>query len=220
MCGSTAHPAPAVLAGETATQEEMENAEAALNAAKDRLHDADAQAREIKSAIETDQKRLEDAGIVGTAQEIRAQAKRLTEEAEKLRAADKEAQEKLSKLEKAFERDNTSYNTAHENVAETKAKHVELTSEFNRLLAENGFEDRADYDAAKRSLKDVERMDADIRKYGEERKSCEDMIESLQQKLAGKQLTDVAALETEQKALDGLLTEIEKDERSETAAFR
>ena len=211
VCGSTAHPAPAVLAGETATQEEMENAEAALSAAKDRLHDANAQAREIKSAIETDQKRLEDAGIVGTAQEIRAQAKRLTEEAEKLRAADREAQEKLSKLEKAFERDNTSYNTAQENVAETKAKHVELTSEFSRLLAENGFEDRADYDAAKRSLKDVERMDADIRKYGEERKSCEDMIESLQQKLAGKQLTDVAALETEQKALDGLLTEIEKD---------
>lgn len=220
VCGSTAHPAPAVLAGETATQEEMENAEAALNAAKDRLHDADAQAREIKSAIETDQKRLEDAGIVGTAQEIRAQAKRLTEEAEKLRAADKEAQKKLSKLEKAFERDNTSYNTAQENVAETKAKHVELTSEFNRLLAENGFEDRADYDAAKRSLKDVERMDADIRKYGEERKSCEDMIESLQQKLAGKQLTDVAALETEQKALDGLLTEIEKDAKERNSRLQ
>ena len=220
VCGSTAHPAPAALAGEAATQEEMESAEAALNAAKNRLHDADGQAREIKSAIETDQKRLKDAGIAGTAQEIRAQAKQLTEEAEKLRAADREAQEKLSKLEKALERDNTSYNTAKESVADAKARHDELTAEFNRQLTANGFEDRADYAAAKRSEKDIERMDADIREYGEERKSCEDMIKSLQKKLEGKQRVDVAALEAEQNTVQALLDEINRKEKARSGSIQ
>lgn len=213
VCGSKEHPAKAVPSAESVTQAELQSTEDALGTAKDRLSSENARAERIKGQMESAEKQLAETGVVGTADEIRRRAEQMQQDAKRLRKISEDAQKALNDLQREYGVAQEKLSSTLKRLEEERAKQSALSAEFERQLVEFGFENRADYEAARLAPQEIEKLDAQIRRHGEERSACESQVGALRNELTGRQRVDLSALEQEKQSADVQKREIEKEEK-------
>ena len=91
------------------------------------------------------------------------------------------------------------------------------TEAFEQKRAAHGFEDEASYRLAKRTNADIERLDREIRNYDEQKRTLAAQTHELEDKLSGRQRTDLTALQNRRAAA---LDRQAKAENAEKAMVR
>lgn len=209
VCGSIDHPSPAPFSNCAVTREQLDDAERAQRAAQDALNVKNTEAAGLKSRVETAQAQLDQMGAAGTEQQMRNRVCELTDRASAICAEDERARKRLDKIKNDRGIYADRWNNATAQIAEVDANQARCDAEFANLIAENEFADEADYRAAKRTDAQVDALDAQIRSYGEERKSCADQIQALNARLAGKSRADVSALKRQQSDAEARKAQLE-----------
>ena len=74
------------------------------------------------------------------------------------------------------------------------------TEAFEQKRAAHGFEDEASYRLAKRTNADIERLDQEIRNFDEQKRTIAAQTHELEDKLSGRQRTDLTALQNRRAA--------------------
>lgn len=220
ICGSMAHPAPAVMPEVCATREELESAEEERDQTNKKLRNADSEISKLRGTIESAQTQLKEAGIRSDATEksVLEEIKALRAEAKSLRDSFECAQRELQTLNDRKVKCQAILNSSDDQLAKAASEQKACAEAFRNALTENGFADEADYHAAKRQSLEVEALEKEIRGFNEEKRSCEDRIRELTAKLDGKERADIAALKASYVDTKRLQTEIEKREQKESHA--
>ena len=91
------------------------------------------------------------------------------------------------------------------------------TEAFEQKRAAHGFEDEASYRLAKRTNADIERLDLEIRNFDEQKRTLAAQTHELEDKLSGRQKTDLTALQNRRAAA---LDRQAKAENAEKAMVR
>ncbi len=216
VCGSTAHPHPAELSAEAVTKEAMEAAEQLHRQAADALHAADTELTAIKSGVAACQSRLQEAGIREdeTETDLKQRIKEMQKQAQQYRDAIESARKALNDLNLQAEKNRTVLDRGTQRMDALSKSAEELRVGFVEKLAAAGFEDERAYHLAKLPDAEIEELDRQIRKYGEQKKSLTDQVASLKDKLSGKEKTDVAALEQQRLEQDTFRANAENAEKA------
>ncbi|MBR5109640.1 MAG: SMC family ATPase [Clostridia bacterium] len=216
VCGSTAHPHPAELSAEAVTKEAMEAAERLHQKAADALHAADTELTALKSGIAACQARLQEAGIREdeTETDLEKRIREMKQQAQQYRDAVEASRKALSDLHILIEKNRTALDQGTQRMDALRKAANELHIRFEEKLAAAGFEDDRAYQLAKLPDAETEALDKQIRVYGEQRKSLTDQVASLEEKLSGKEKTDVAALEQQRLDQDTIRANAENAEKA------
>ncbi|MBP3540547.1 MAG: SMC family ATPase [Clostridia bacterium] len=203
VCGAVSHPAPAQLSLEAVTREDMERAENAQRTAAQALSDASTQLAAVRQAVDMGQERLRQLNI--PAEETQAALKRRIEsmkaQAMGIRQDAERCQSALSKLEMQAETNRAAMERSQSSLVSLRRESETLQAQFLAKLNESGFDGTKDYLRAKLPAADMSRLEQEIRRYGQEKKSLEDHIAHLTDRLNGKQRVDVSALDAQQLSL-------------------
>ena len=216
VCGSKDHPHPAELSAEAVTKEAMEAAEQLHRQAADKLHAADTGLTAIRSDIDACQTRLQEAGIREdeTEAELKQRIQKMQQQAKQYREAIEAARKALNDLQLQTENNRTLLDKDSQRLDELHRSSEELHSRFREKLTAAGFEDEQAYQLAKLPDAEIEELELQIRRYGEQRRSLADQVTSLKEKLAGKERTDVAELEQQRRELDEQQRDAENAEKA------
>ncbi len=220
VCGSTAHPSPAVMPEASATQEDLERAEEERRRTYGALSEADREVSGLKSTIESNQASLNNAGIQADATEksVREKISALRDEAKDLRSAFEKADNALKDLDKNIAINQKVLEKSDDQLAVAAREKKEYAEAFRNAMTKNGFTDEADYHAAKRKQDEINALDEAINSFNGEKKSCGDRIKGLTEKLKGKERTDLITMEAELRDARQAKAEIEERERKESIA--
>lgn len=189
VCGSTDHPAPAILTDEAATKEDVEAAETARKTADDKLAAKEKRIAEIRTSCEGFAARLAELDIDSGADPealkrdagaIEADARTLTEAGEKAAAVMEKSVLEAEKLRAAVTQIAASFEAK-------KRRAAELEAAFNMGLISLEFENEENYRSAKRSVKERSQLDKEIRSYKENAAVLSVQISEYEEKTAGKE---------------------------------
>ncbi len=216
VCGSKLHPHPAELSAEAVTKEAMEAAEQLHRQAADALHAADTELTAIKSGVAACQTRLQEAGIREdeTEADLEKRIQEMKQQAQQYRDAIEASRKSLNDLHILIEKNRTALDQGTQRMDALRKSAEELRVRFKEKLTAAGFEDERAYQLAKLPDAETEDLDQQIRTYGEQKKSLDDQVASLKEKLAGKEITDVAALEQKRRELDEQQHDAENAEKT------
>ena len=204
VCGSTVHPHPAKLSAEAISKEALEQAEKQHRRAEDVLHAADTELAAIQSNIDNCRTQLREAGISDdeTEADLEKRIRDMKQQAQQYRDAIEETRKALNDLRIRAEKSRTLLEQGAQRLAELQTAAETLHARFREKLASAGFDDERAYQLAKLPDAETENLDRQIREYNEQKRSATDRIADLKEKLAGKEKTDIDALEQRLKDLD------------------
>lgn len=219
VCGSTAHPCPAQITPETVTRQALEQAAKRRETAEKAQSDAATRLAANRAALDEREDRLRalKIGADETRQRLAARidaAHRAAADRQREIDAARSAYQALDKRKTAAQ---SAVDAAQKQLAALEKDLRAQTEAFEQKRAAHGFEDEASYRLAKRTNADIERLDREIRNYDEQKRTLAAQTHELEDKLSGRQRTDLAALQNRRAAA---LDRQAKAENAEKAMVR
>lgn len=219
VCGSTAHPCPAQITPETVTRQALEQAAKRRETAEKAQSDAATRLAANQAALDEREDRLRALKI--EADETRQRLAARIDAAHQA-AADRQreidaARSAYQALDKRKTAAQSAVDAAQKQLAALEKDLRAQTEAFEQKRAAHGFEDEASYRLAKRTNADIERLDREIRNYDEQKRTLAAQTHELEDKLSGRQRTDLAALQNRRAAA---LDRQAKAENAEKAMVR
>ena len=197
VCGATSHPAKAKLSDNAVTREALEEAERHHREAADKLAEADKGRTTLTQRITDTRTRLAAQGIAADETEAG-----LHRRIDSMKARIRQIQDAIEQRRKTLDGINITIEKSREAVRlgrsrlnEARQHGLQLQENFRIRLLDCGFTDENDYRLARLSEGDMARLDKELRTYGERRQSLTDQVDALREKLSGKAVTDISALE-------------------------
>ena len=219
VCGSTAHPCPAQITPETVTRQALEQAAQRRETAEKAQSDAATRLAANRAALDEREGRLRalKIGVDETRQRLAARI-----DAAHQAAADRQreidaARSAYQALDKRKTAAQSAVDAAQKQLAALEKDLRAQTEAFEQKRAAHGFEDEASYRLAKRTNADIERLDREIRNFDEQKRTLAAQTHELEDKLSGRQRTDLAALQNRRAAA---LDRQAKAENAEKAMVR
>lgn len=219
VCGSTAHPCPAQITPETVTRQALEQAAQRRETAEKAQSDAATRLAANQAALDEREDRLRALKIGADETQQRLAAR--------IDAAHQAAADRQREIDAARSAYQTldKRKTAAQSAVDAAQKQLEAlekdlraqTEAFEQKRAAHGFEDEASYRLAKRTNADIERLDREIRNYDEQKRTLAAQTHELEDKLSGRQRTDLTALQNRRAAA---LDRQAKAENAEKAMVR
>ena len=206
VCGSTAHPCPAQITPETVTRQALEQAAKRRETAEKAQSDAATRLAANRAALDEREDRLRALKI--GADETRQRL------AARIDAAHRAAADRQREIDEA--------RSAYQALDKRKTAALEedlrvQTEAFEQKRTAHGFEDEASYRLAKRTNAEIERLDREIRNFDEQKRTLAAQSRELEEKLSGRQKTDLTALQNRRAAA---LDRQAKAENAEKAMVR
>ena len=197
VCGATSHPHPAEWTAASVTREELEAAEERRSKAQAELNEADKALTALRAEAEAGQKRLAEMGIGEneTPGSLEKQIQEKQNQAKLYREAIKKAGDDLQGLQIAMEKNRTAAEQGRAHAEELRRDSESRQRSFREHLTKVGFADERAYQLAIRLPAAMRDAEGRLKEFGERKKSLDDQIASLQEKLSGKVRTDMAGLE-------------------------
>ena len=219
VCGSTAHPCPAQITPETVTRQALEQAAKRRETAEKAQSDAATRLAANRAALDEREDRLRALKI--EADETRQRLAACIDAAHQA-AADRQreidaARSAYQALDKRKTAAQSAVDAAQKQLAALEKDLRAQTEAFEQKRAAHGFEDEASYRLAKRTNAEIERLDREIRNYDEQKRTLAAQTHELEDKLSGRQRTDLAALQNRRAAA---LDRQAKAENAEKAMVR
>ena len=219
VCGSTAHPCPAQITPETVTRQALEQAAKRRETAEKAQSDAATRLAANRAALDEREDRLR-ALKIGADETQQRLAARI--DAAHQAAADRQreidaARSAYQALDKRKTAAQSAVDAAQKQLAALEKDLRAQTEAFEQKRAAHGFEDEASYRLAKRTNADIERLDREIRNFDEQKRTLAAQTHELEEKLSGRQRTDLAALQNRRAAA---LDRQAKAENAEKAMVR
>ena len=219
VCGSTAHPCPAQITPETVTRQALEQAAQRRETAEKAQSDAATRLAANQAALDEREDRLR-ALKIGADETRQRLAARI--DATHQAAADRQreidaARSAYQALDKRKTAAQSAVDAAQKQLAALEKDLRAQTEAFEQKRAAHGFEDEASYRLAKRTNADIERLDREIRNYDEQKRTLAAQSHELEEKLSGRQKTDLTALQNRRAAA---LDRQAKAENAEKAMVR
>lgn len=199
VCGSVSHPHPAALPEKAVTREDFEAADRKHRAADDAFRAADTALAATRASLTASRNRLrelslpEDETEAGLARRVKEQR----DTAAEIRRLAEQTRKALQDLRLLEGKSRTAAEQGRERLETLTRSGEALRDAFTRALSEAGFADERAYTLAKRTQDAMAQLDLKLRQYGERRRSLEDRVAGLTEKLADKTPADVAALEAQ-----------------------
>lgn len=219
VCGSTAHPCPAQITPETVTRQALEQAAERRETAEKAQSDAATRLAANRAALDEREDRLRALKI--EADETRQRLAARIDAAHQA-AADRQreidaARSAYQALDKRKTAAQSAVDAAQKQLAALEKDLRAQTEAFEQKRAAHGFEDEASYRLAKRTNADIERLDREIRNFDEQKRTLAAQTHELEDKLSGRQKTDLTALQNRRAAA---LDQQAKAENAEKAMVR
>ncbi len=219
VCGSTAHPCPAQITPETVTRQALEQAAQRRETAEKAQSDAATRLAANRAALDEREDRLR-ALKIGADETQQRLAARI--DAAHQAAADRQreidaARSAYQTLDKRKTAAQSAVDAAQKQLAALEKDLRAQTEAFEQKRAAHGFEDEASYRLAKRTNADIERLDREIRNFDEQKRTLAAQTHELEDKLSGRQRTDLTALQNRRAAA---LDRQAKAENAEKAMVR
>lgn len=219
VCGSTAHPCPAQITPETVTRQALEQAAQRRETAEKAQSDAATRLAANRAALDEREDRLRALKI--EADETRQRLAARIDAAHRA-AADRqreidEARSAYQALDKRKTATQSAVDAAQKQLAALEEDLRAQTEAFEQKRTAHGFEDEASYRLAKRTNADIERLDREIRNFDEQKRTLAAQSRELEEKLSGRQKTDLTALQNRRAAA---LDRQAKAENAEKAMLR
>lgn len=219
VCGSTAHPCPAQITPETVTRQALEQAAQRRETAEKAQSDAATRLAANRAALDEREDRLR-ALKIGADETRQRLAARI--DAAHQAAADRQreidaARSAYQALDKRKTAAQSAVDAAQKQLAALEEDLRAQTEAFEQKRAAHGFEDEASYRLAKRTNAEIERLDRKIRNFDEQKRTLAAQTHELEDKLSGRQRTDLAALQNRRAAA---LDRQAKAENAEKAMVR
>ena len=219
VCGSTAHPCPAQITPETVTRQALEQAAKRRETAEKAQSDAATRLAANRAALDEREDRLR-ALKIGADETQQRLAARI--DAAHQAAADRQreidaARSAYQALDKRKTAAQSAVDAAQKQLAVLEKDLRVQTEAFEQKRMAHGFEDEASYRLAKRTNAEIERLDREIRNYDEQKRTLAAQTHELEDKLSGRQRTDLTALQNRRAAA---LDRQAKAENAEKAMVR
>lgn len=219
VCGSTAHPCPAQITPETVTRQALEQAAKRRETAEKAQSDAATRLAANRAALDEREDRLRalKIGADETQQRLAARidaAHRAAADRQRAIDAARSAYQALDKRKTAAQ---SAVDAAQKQLAALEEDLRVQTEAFEQKRMAHGFEDEASYRLAKRTNAEIERLDREIRNYDEQKRTLAAQTHELEDKLSGRQRTDLTALQNRRAAA---LDRQAKAENAEKAMVR
>lgn len=219
VCGSTAHPCPAQITPETVTRQALEQAAQRRETAEKAQSDAATRLAANQAALDEREDRLRalKIGVDETRQWLAARIDATHRAAADRQREIDEARSAYQALDKRKTAAQSAVDAAQKQLAALEKDLRAQTEAFEQKRAAHGFEDEASYRLAKRTNADIERLDREIRNYDEQKRTLAAQTHELEDKLSGRQRTDLTALQNRRAAA---LDRQAKAENAEKAMVR
>ena len=219
VCGSTAHPCPAQITPETVTRQALEQAAKRRETAEKAQSDAATRLAANRAALDEREDRLRalKIGADETRQRLAARIDAAHQAAADRQRAIDAARSAYQALDKRKTAAQSAVDAAQKQLAALEKDLRAQTEAFEQKRAAHGFEDEASYRLAKRTNAEIERLDREIRNYDEQKRTLAAQSRELEEKLSGRQRTDLAALQNRRAAA---LDRQAKAENAEKAMVR
>lgn len=219
VCGSTAHPCPAQITPETVTRQALEQAAQRRETAEKAQSDAATRLAANQAALDEREDRLRalKIGADETQQRLAARIDAAHQAAADRQRAIDAARSAYQALDKRKTAAQSAVDAAQKQLAALEKDLRAQTEAFEQKRAAHGFEDEASYRLAKRTNADIERLDREIRNYDEQKRTLAAQTHELEDKLSGRQRTDLTALQNRRAAA---LDRQAKAENAEKAMVR
>ena len=219
VCGSTAHPCPAQITPETVTRQALEQAAKRRETAEKAQSDAATRLAANQVALDEREDRLRALEIEAdeTRQRLAARIDAAHRAAADRQRAIDEARSAYQALDKRKTAAQSAVDAAQKQLAALEEDLRAQTEAFEQKRMAHGFEDEASYRLAKRTNADIERLDLEIRDYDEQKRTLAAQSRELEEKLSGRQKTDLTALQNRRAAA---LDRQAKAENAEKAMVR
>lgn len=219
VCGSTAHPCPAQITPETVTRQALEQAAKRRETAEKAQSDAATRLAANQAALDEREDRLRalKIGADETRQRLAARIDAAHQAAANCQREIDAARSAYQALDKRKTAAQSAVDAAQKQLAALEKDLRAQTEAFEQKRAAHGFEDEASYRLAKRTNADIERLDREIRNYDEQKRTLAAQTHELEDKLSGRQRTDLAALQNRRAAA---LDRQAKAENAEKAMVR
>ena len=219
VCGSTAHPCPAQITPETVTRQALEQAAKRRETAEKAQSDAATRLAANQSALDEREDRLRalKIGADETRQRLAARIDAAHQAAANRQRAIDATRSAYQALDKRKTAAQSAVDAAQKQLAALEKDLRVQTEAFEQKRAAHGFEDEASYRLAKRTNADIERLDREIRNFDEQKRTLAAQTHELEDKLSGRQRTDLAALQNRRAAA---LDRQAKAENAEKAMVR
>ena len=219
VCGSTAHPCPAQITPETVTRQALEQAAKRRETAEKAQSDAATRLAANRAALDEREDRLRalKIGADETRQRLAARIDAAHQAAADRQRAIDAARSAYQALDKRKTAAQSAVDAAQKQLAALEKDLQAQTEAFEQKRAAHGFEDEASYRLAKRTNAEIERLDREIRNYDEQKRTLAAQTHELEDKLSGRQRTDLTALQNRRAAA---LDRQAKAENAEKAMVR
>lgn len=219
VCGSTAHPCPAQITPETVTRQALEQAAQRRETAEKAQSDAATRLAANRAALDEREDRLRalKIGADETRQRLAARIDAAHQAAADRQRAIDAARSAYQALDKRKTAAQSAVDAAQKQLAALEEDLRVQTEAFEQKRMAHGFEDEASYRLAKRTNADIERLDREIRNYDEQKRTLAAQTHELEDKLSGRQKTDLTALQNRRAAA---LDRQAKAENAEKAMVR
>lgn len=219
VCGSTAHPCPAQITPETVTRQALEQAAQRRETAEKAQSDAATRLAANRAALDEREDRLRalKIGADETQQRLAARIDAAHQAAADRQRAIDAARSAYQALDKRKTAAQSAVDAAQKQLAALEKDLRAQTEAFEQKRAAHGFEDEASYRLAKRTNADIERLDREIRNFDEQKRTLAAQTHELEEKLSGRQRTDLTALQNRRAAA---LDRQAKAENAEKAMVR
>lgn len=219
VCGSTAHPCPAQITPETVTRQALEQAAKRRETAEKAQSDAATRLAANRAALDEREDRLRalKIGADETRQRLAARIDAAHQAAADRQRAIDAARSAYQALDKRKTAAQSAVDAAQKQLAALEEDLRVQTEAFEQKRAAHGFEDEASYRLAKRTNADIERLDREIRNFDEQKRTLAAQTHELEDKLSGRQKTDLTALQNRRAAA---LDRQAKAENAEKAMVR
>ena len=214
VCGSLSHPRPAHLTDEAVTREQMEAAEKRDREATNALHEADNVRLSLQKDVDGNIARLREMNIPEgeTEQHLRQRIEELESQARRYRDEIDKSAKAYTDLSIQMEKSRTSVEDGRKRLSALLETARRLEEGFRAKLTAAGFEDEGAYRLAKLPEADINELDRQLKRYGEQKASLTDQIAGLRGKLAGKEKIDLSGLEQQKAEWAAKQTAAEKTE--------
>lgn len=198
VCGAKEHPAPAVYSEESATQQDMEQADRQRTEAQQLLGDAEKRYLELQQTVQhlTTQLASHDISADMQPSALLGEIRKCKETQNAVRTRYEQAAEQRTALTAAMEAAKQSILTAQQQVASAEAEATRTEKAFAAALLQQGFADTSAYQAAKCTEAEMKRMERTIAAYQEESTVLQTRCAALEKRLKGKEPADIQAMET------------------------
>lgn len=219
VCGSTAHPCPAQITPETVTRQALEQAAQRRETAEKAQSDAATRLAANRAALDEREGRLRalKIGVDETRQRLAARIDATHQAAADRQRAIDAARSAYQALDKRKTAAQSAVDAAQKQLAALEKDLRAQTEAFEQKRMAHGFEDEASYRLAKRTNAEIERLDREIRNFDEQKRTLAAQTHELEDKLSGRQRTDLTALQNRRAAA---LDRQAKAENAEKAMVR